>query len=368
MATAVSVDWRALKFFDKKTAQALLTALVFALSLLFLYAAWRAIICFLFAIFFAYLLEAPVSRLQRVLKGSRPAAIAVVYLILIVGLGVAFSLVGEQVMQQGQKLMEQAPGWADRVTSGSLLQEIGTKRGLNPATINWIRNYLGQHQGEVLTTTQELVLRGVKSVQSMWWLILVPILAIFFLKDGQQLGQQLINSVENPRTRQLVAGTLGQMNLMVGDYIRSQITLAGIAIVVVTFVLWVMGVPYPFALGPMAGALEFIPVVGPAIGGLIVLAVAVLSGYNHAWLLLIFFLVWRGIQDYVTTPRLLGGRLELHPLTVLFGVLAGGEVAGVIGVFLSIPVLATLRILWHAWMLQRKSGAKNIVAAENSGG
>jgi predicted PurR-regulated permease PerM len=129
--------------------------------------------------------------------------------------------------------------------------------------------------------------------------------------------------------------------------------------VVVTFVLWIMRVPYAFALGPAAGALEFIPVVGPAVGGLAVLVVALLSGYNHMWVLLIFLLVWRGIQDYVTSPRILGHTLELHPLTVLFGVFAGGEVAGVIGVFLSIPVLATLRILWHTWMLYRKTGQKS---------
>jgi predicted PurR-regulated permease PerM len=91
-----------------------------------------------------------------------------------------------------------------------------------------------------------------------------------------------------------------------------------------------------------------------------VLAVALLSGYSHMWLLLVFLLVWRGIQDYITSPRILGNKLELHPLTVLFGVLAGGEVAGVIGVFLSIPVLATLRILWHTWMLYRKSGRQRI--------
>ena len=69
-----------MKLFDKKTAQALLTALVFALALMFLYFAWRAIITFLFALFFAYILEAPVTRLQVWLKGSRAAAIAVVYL------------------------------------------------------------------------------------------------------------------------------------------------------------------------------------------------------------------------------------------------------------------------------------------------
>jgi predicted PurR-regulated permease PerM len=72
------------------------------------------------------------------------------------------------------------------------------------------------------------------------------------------------------------------------------------------------------------------------------------------WWLLIFLLLWRGFQDYFTSPRLLGSTLELHPLTVLFGVFAGGEVAGVIGVFLSIPVLATLQILWRAWQRMRK--------------
>jgi len=151
------------------------------------------------------------------------------------------------------------------------------------------------------------------------------------------------------------------MDSMLGHFIRAQLTLAGLAMVVVTFVLWIMRVPYAFALGPAAGALEFIPVVGPAIGGLLVLGVALLSGYGHFWWLLIFLLVWRCLQDYVTSPRIMGTTLELHPLTVLFGVFAGGEVAGVIGVFLSIPVLATLRILWHTWLLYRKTGQKSIV-------
>jgi predicted PurR-regulated permease PerM len=113
-------------------------------------------------------------------------------------------------------------------------------------------------------------------------------------------------------------------------------------------------VPYAFAVGPSAGALEFIPVVGPVVGGLMIVAVAFASGYAHVWWLVVFLLVWRGIQDYVTSPRIMGSTLELHPLLVLFGVFAGGEVAGVIGVFLSIPVLATLRILWHTWQLARR--------------
>jgi predicted PurR-regulated permease PerM len=350
-----------LKLFDKKTAQALMTLLVFALILMFLYVAWRAIIAFLFAIFFAYILEAPVSKLQKWLRGSRPTAIAVVYLLFAGGLVLTLSLLGPPVIDEANKLMHQAPELEAKLSSGALLQQLGARHGWNGAITEWINHYLDNHRGELISATQNFVLRAVKSIQNTWWLLLVPILAIFFLKDGHQLSQNIINSVEGDRNRRMVAETVQEMDSMLGHFIRAQLTLAGLAMVVVTFVLWIMRVPYAFALGPAAGALEFIPVVGPAIGGLLVLGVALLSGYGHFWWLLIFLLVWRCLQDYVTSPRIMGTTLELHPLTVLFGVFAGGEVAGVIGVFLSIPVLATLRILWHTWLLYRKTGQKSIV-------
>jgi predicted PurR-regulated permease PerM len=352
---------RHLKLFDKKTAQALMTLLVFALILMFLYVAWRAIIAFLFAIFFAYILEAPVSKLQKWLRGSRPTAIAVVYLLFAGGLVLTLSLLGPPVIDEANKLMHQAPELEAKLSSGALLQQLGARHGWNGAITEWINHYLDNHRGELISATQNFVLRAVKSIQNTWWLLLVPILAIFFLKDGHQLSQNIINSVEGDRNRRMVAETVQEMDSMLGHFIRAQLTLAGLAMVVVTFVLWIMRVPYAFALGPAAGALEFIPVVGPAIGGLLVLGVALLSGYGHFWWLLIFLLVWRCLQDYVTSPRIMGTTLELHPLTVLFGVFAGGEVAGVIGVFLSIPVLATLRILWHTWLLYRKTGQKSIV-------
>jgi predicted PurR-regulated permease PerM len=261
-------------------------------------------------------------------------------------------------MDEVQKLTQQTPEMGKKISPGNLVRQFGTKHGWNPQTVDLMAQYLNEHQSELIATTQTFILRAAKSIQNMWWLLLVPILAIFFLKDGNQLSQNIINSVQDSRNRRMVAETVQEMDFMLGHFIRAQLTLAGLAMVVVTFFLWIMRVPYAFALGPAAGALEFIPVVGPAIGGLMVLGVALLSGYGHFWWLLIFLLVWRCIQDYVTSPRIMGTTLELHPLTVLFGVFAGGEVAGVIGVFLSIPVLATLRILWHTWLLYRRAGQK----------
>jgi predicted PurR-regulated permease PerM len=352
---------RHLKFFDKKTAQSLMTILVFVLILAFLYVAWRAIITFLFAIFFAYILEAPVSRLQKWLKGSRPAAIVVVYLMFIGILALTFYLLGPPVMEEVQKLTQQTPEMGKKISPSNLVHQFGAKHGWNPQTLDLIGRYLDEHQSELIATTQAFTLSAVKSIQNMWWLFLVPILAIFFLKDGHTLSQNIINSVEDNRNRRMLAETVQEMDTMLGHFIRAQLTLAGLAMAALTFGLWIMRVPYAFALGPAAGALEFIPVVGPAIGGLMVLGVALLSGYGHFWLLLIFLLVWRCIQDYVISPRIMGTTLELHPLTVLFGVFAGGEVAGVIGVFLSIPVLATLRILWHTWLLYRRTGQKQTI-------
>jgi predicted PurR-regulated permease PerM len=343
-----------LKLFDKRTAQVLFTALAFALTLLFIYFAWRALIAFLFAVFFAYLLEAPVSRFQAWLRGSRPAAIAVVYAIFLGVLVLVFFLLGPPIAQEAQKLTQQAPEWTNRITSRQIAEQVGTHYGWSTATVNRVGDFLSEHRPEMITATQSMVVRAVRSLQNTWWLFLVPILAIFFLKDGNRFGQIIVNSVEEGRDREMVAAAVEKMHTMVGHYIRSQLILSVLAMVVITVALSLMHVPYAVALGPAAGALEFIPVVGPVVGGVVIFGVAFLAGYSHLLWLFLFLLLWRMIQDYVISPRIMSGTLELHPLAVLFGVLAGGEVAGVIGVFLSIPVLATLRILWHTWRLYRK--------------
>ena len=345
-----------MKFLDKKTAQALFTGLVFALALIFVYSAWKIILAFLFAIFFAYLFEAPVERLQKVLRGSRAAAIAVVYLIFIAGLVLLSALAGPPVVQEAQSLMRKAPELAQRISEADITP-LATQRGWSEETTKRIQAFLMTHRGEIINGIQDLVLRAARTLQGVWWLLLVPILAIFFLKDGRKFGDLIVNSVDDPHNRQIVSTTVEQMNSMLGDFLRAQVLLSVFAVVAITGVIWAMRVPYALALGPAAGALEFIPVVGPILGGLLVLGVAFLTGYHHLFWLLAFLLLWRMMQDYVNSPRILGDKLKLHPVLVLFGVLAGGEVAGVIGVFLSIPVLATLRILWHTWQLYRRSPA-----------
>ena len=140
---------------------------------------------------------------------------------------------------------------------------------------------------------------------------------------------------------------MADVNVMLGSYIRSQMILALLTLVAYTAVLSVMHVPYAMILGPLAGFLEFIPVVGPAVAAVSVLLIAALAGYPHVLIVVAFVAVWRVVQDYVNAPRIMGKSLEINPLMQIFAVLAGGEIAGVVGALVSVPAVAMLRIVWR---------------------
>jgi predicted PurR-regulated permease PerM len=118
----------------------------------------------------------------------------------------------------------------------------------------------------------------------------------------------------------------------------------------------ILGVPYSILLAVLAATLEFIPLIGPFAAGVTILAVAAMSG-GPAVGALIFLGVYRVFQDYVLSPMLMRAGTEVHPLLVLFGVFAGTELAGIPGAFLSVPVLALIRIVYRRINQQRLAAA-----------
>jgi predicted PurR-regulated permease PerM len=128
---------------------------------------------------------------------------------------------------------------------------------------------------------------------------------------------------------------------------RALLFLCCVTLVTFSIVLSAMQVPFAMLLASIAFALEFIPLVGPLSAAIIIIIVSVVAGYPHVWWLVIFLGIFRLIQDYVLSPVLMGKGVELHPLMIIMGVLAGGEIGGVAGIFLSIPVLALIRLFYH---------------------
>jgi predicted PurR-regulated permease PerM len=346
---------------DGRTTRVLFTVLLFALGLGFLYVARRTLIAFLFAVFFAYLVDPAVSRVQRWTK-SRGIAIAVIYALIVVFLGTFFFFVGPNIGRETQKLSESLPSLLEKVSSGQLAEEIGVEHHLSATTSRQMSKFLASHRDDLLHLAQKIGLRVAELAQDSWLLILVPILAAFFLKDAQGFSQLALSVVHTKPQREFMQGVISDMNQMLADFIRAQLTLAALTWVAYTSVLGIMQVPYALMLGTAGGILEFIPVVGPLVAAALILSVALLMSYHHWLIVLIFLIGWRMIQDYVVSPRVMGRSMELHPLAAIFGVLAGGEIAGVLGVYLSIPVMASLRIVWRRWRMyaeRRRFGPLN---------
>jgi predicted PurR-regulated permease PerM len=337
--------------FDKRAAQVLATILLFAAVGAFAWGAHRTLIAFLFAIFFAYLLDPPVNLVSRTRLGggSRARSILIVYVVLFCVLGGLFALFGPKLAHEGRNLATSLPTLLNNVSTGQIAHQIGTRRGWSANTQEHAAHFLTEHRNAILQYVQGFGARAAELVTNAIWIVLIPILAIFFLRDGREFANSVIDTADRRNERQLLRGIIQDLHEMLASYIRAQLVLAGISLVVYTVVLEIMRVPYAFVLGVFGGFMEFIPVVGPLIAAVSIVGVAFLMNYSHLILLIVFLAVWRLIQDYVNSPRIMGGRVELHPLAALFGVLVGAEIAGVVGVYLSIPIIATLRILWRRW-------------------
>lgn len=346
---------------DGRTTRVLFTVLVFAIGLGFLYVARRTLIAFLFAIFFAYLVDPAVSRVERWTKG-RGSAIAVIYSLIVLFLATLFFFIGPKIGHETQKLTESLPSLLERVTSGQIAEQIGIEHHLSATTSRQLSTFLASHREDLLRLAQRAGLRVAEVAQESWLLILVPILAGFFLKDAHTFSHAALSFVQSKPQREFMQGVISDMNQMLADFIRAQLTLAAFSWIAYASFLAAMGVPFALMLGTAGGILEFIPVVGPLVAASLILGVALLTGSQHWLVILVFLLAWRLIQDYVVTPRIMGKSMELHPLAAIFGVLAGGEIAGVLGVYLSIPVMASLRIVWRRWRMyaeKRRFGPLN---------
>ena len=335
---------------DSRTARALVTVLLFALGLGFLYVARVTLIAFLFAIFFAYLMSPMVNRLEKLLRG-RGRAIAVIYTLLLALVVVFFAALGPKVTREGERLGESLPALLNQLSSGQFARQLGQEHGWSEKSTQLVQSYLVGHRDDITQLAQRVGLRVADVAKQAWLFFVVPLLSIFFLKDGRSFTGVLLSTIQSRPQREFLENVLNDLNRMLAHFIRAQLILAALTLVMYSVFLGAMHVPNALVLGTIGGLLEFIPVIGPLAAALTIVSVALLMGYPH-WLVLIVFLgAWRLLQDYVSSPRIMGESMELHPLAAIFGVMAGGEVAGILGIYLSIPVMASLRIVFRRWRL-----------------
>lgn len=342
---------------DAKAASSAWTVFLVALAILTVYEARATIVVFVLAFFFAYLLAPAVDFIGRLFPKavSKTWALALVYCMLV---GVILSLVfaiGSRIVDEASALATKMPellkkedplgaiplpGWLEPIRARITMAARDQLNNLNESAIPLLQKFAAQvlsQAGNVLTA------------------VLIPILSFFLLKDGALLRQGLLESPVTARSRKFLEEILDDLHHILAQYIRALVGLSLSTLIVYSLYLEISGVQYGLLLAGIAAVLEFIPVVGPLIAAASVLIVAGASGYPHLGFIVAFVILFRLFQDYVLSPYLMGQGVELHPLLVLFGVLAGEKIAGVPGMFFSVPLIAALRVIFLRVQKARRS-------------
>ena len=333
---------------DPRAARAAWTVFLIALVVAAAYTIRVTLVVFMIALLFAYLLTPLVEMVQRFTpkRISPGIALVIVYLALI-GVIVALAVtVGSRIVDEANNLAVRLP---DLLKNRDWINQIPMPEWMEPVRariVQWLQAELDNGGQDVLPYVKSLGGQLVSGAKYVVYLILIPILAFFFLKDGHQMREQFVAGIVEESRRPVVDGILGDINRLLGEYIRALVLLSVSGFITYVIFLSVTGAPYAVLLSGVAAIGEFLPVVGPAAAGAIALLVTGLAGYNHLLALVIFWIVFRMFQDYVVSPYLMGRGVELNPVLVLFGVLAGEQIAGVTGMFFSVPVIATLRVLF----------------------
>jgi predicted PurR-regulated permease PerM len=333
---------------DPKAARIAWTVFLLALLLAAAYAIRETLAVFVIALLFAYMLTPLVGFVERLTphQVSPRLALAIVYLALVGGIVALGFTLGSRLADEANSLAMQLPAL---VKNPEWMQRIPLPSWLEPARasiIQKVQDQLSSGGEEILPYIKGLGGQLVSGVKYALYLVLIPILAFFFLKDGATIREEFLIGLVEERRRPVVENILQDINRLLGEYIRALVLLCAASFTANALFLAISEAPYAVLLAGVAALGEFVPVVGPAAGGLIVVLVTSLSGYNHVLLYLLFWVLYRMVQDYVLSPYLMGKGVQINPMLVLFGVLAGDQIGGVVGMFLSVPVLAILRVLF----------------------
>lgn len=279
--------------------------------------------------------------------GSRLRAIVAVYVVLLGALVAVGVVLGPRLTAEVRALAERLPQISARWGSGAGVGEALQRFGWREETISKIETAIQTHAGEILGYSQAVAAAVLTWLVGAWVIVLIPIFAFFILKDAEAFVVAVTGLLEQPRHRQRSLRIGEDLHHLLGEYMRALVLLSLITFAAWSIVFLIIRVPYPVILAAVGGACEVVPLVGPLVAGVIVLSVAGFAGYGHVLALAVFIVAWRFVQDYVSNPLVMGRGIEIHPALVIVGVLAGGEIAGAAGMFLSVPVMAGLRILWR---------------------
>ena len=334
-------------------------------TIVLLYKLEGVLLLVILATFFAYLIAPLVDFVRRPFKlrngeykMPRPVAIGIVYLLIFGSLGVAIYTLSPRLAAQLNQFTQQSETYSGALQGRTQsLRNLSRRLGLPVAGQDALVN-LAPGAIENAKQTAEAALPEI--IAYLPWLVLIPILGFFLLKDAEEFRRSVLKMLPRGRLRWRGDEFFQDVNSTLAAYIRAQLTACLIIAVICSVGFLIIGLPYWLALGIIAGLLEFIPLVGPLVVGITAALVASFASPAQAVMVIVFLVVLRIVHDYVIYPRIIGQGIHLHPLAIVLAILCGEELAGLVGIFLAIPVVAIISVTYRHWLEHR--GSTGLVA------
>src|SRR5262249_16111141 len=294
-------------------------------------------------------------------RDLRGPAVMKTYFVFLLLIAVVIYGVAPRLTKAPDKLVQNVSGFLNSLSNGEIAEGISSKAGWSADQAVHLKAFLARHRAAIDKMVEE-VEQVIPSV--MEGFLLVPILAIFFLRDGRRISNGVIRWAARWGNYHDLEALADDLDVTLREYIRTKVILSGLSLAFYCAALFSLRIPHALALAILGAALEFLPVAGWIAAAATILSVALLSQSHWIWLAALLG-IWRLTQDYINGPRVMGRHLEIHPLLSIFAMMVGWDVGGIMGVYLSVPLMAVFGVIWRrsfsANLQTAKQPAKDVV-------
>jgi len=334
--------------FDRDWQKVLIIELAILAGLALLWVVWQiispllhTIMLFALGAVLAFALTVPVDQLASRI-GNRVAAIAVVYVLVALVVVGGLTLLAGPFAVQASALVTDLPRYAIELqTRLPQVQNILAGYGVQTDIKASATTALEQGGTEVL---KQLLTKVTELGGLLFDALLLLVISVYFVADGARFRKRSLALVPaGQRNRALFVED--NVARVLGGYLRGQLTLAAIIGVATGVGMSLLGMPYAIVLGVLAGLLELVPMFGPILSAVPALVVALFLPFPTVMWVLLFFLGIQQVENNVLAPRISGHAVGLHPLGAMFALLAGFQLAGVIGGLFAVPIAGVLWVL-----------------------
>lgn len=320
-----------------------------------------------------YLLNPVVGALAR--RGvPRVLATLAAYVVLTVGVYALVRGVGPVIVRQAGDLVERLPEITETIQTevNFQLARLGIDSRIavdvqSPATQQAVERYVDQNRDALVNLLVGALGVVGRVVHLLLTIVLAPILAFYLLADLPRL-ERGVERLLPPASRGEVVEVVRRIGTAVGGYFRGQVLVATFVGVATAVGLGVLGLPFWALVGALAGVFNLVPLIGPFVGGAIGIVVALTvgeGGTQALWVLAIMVAVQQ-VDNHVISPQILSRTVEVHPLTVILGLLVAGSLYGLLGMLVAIPLIAAAKLVVMYLLVTRVPSMRHL-AGEGPG-